>query len=625
MKKIISILLSFVLFACCTLAFAGCSKNDNNTYDLVLITDGASISDKSYNQSAWDGVKAYAEENKMTYRYYQPNLEEDGTLKAETISDYIDLAAKNGAKFIVLPGEDFAVAAYEVAPTYKDINFILIDALPHSQDSEAIRQQSNVMCISFDELQAGFLAGYSSVIDGYTKLGYLGTVNHAKSGGYGAGYAQGAAYAADQAGIPVSLEYANYDAADLNYDYSISIKPVYKKVSEQKEATFKVKVIDGIGSGVYTDGENVSVSALPAPEGKAFDHWEVKSDTEGVKDKKVNISTKKEPTMNLLVGDCDCTITAVWKDADTVPVSIAKDTAQSAVAETINAEKNSKIWVTAPAAEPGLVFDHWEDAGEGVIEDVKASATNVNVADKAMTLIPVYTKSDVPTFKVNVEQGTGSGSYIAGDKINVVADAPEDGYMFYKWENIDAQGLSAGISMENEYCYTTSFEMVDRFASVAEKMYDSGTQVVFAGGNPKSDSVFTATNNFDFETFVFGSGIDEGSKGHCLASVVNDYGAAVKLALKDFKGASIFKADASNDCIYVTGKNFEQYQLDEDGNVAKDKDGKEIENEDYNKDYVDAYNALKDGKIKLTPVQSGADVRKTVSSKCLTINFWINE
>lgn len=625
MKKIVSILMSFVLLVCCSFAFAGCSKNDNNTYDLVLITDGASISDKSYNESAWNGVKDFAEENKMTYRYYQPNLEEDGTLKAETIANYIDLAAKNGAKYIVLPGEDFAVAAYEYAPTYKDINFILIDALPHSQDSDAIRQQNNVMSISFDELQAGFLAGYSSVIDGYTKLGYLGTVNAAKSGGYGAGYAQGAAYAADRTGIPVSLEYANYDAADLNYDYSISIKPVYQKVSDQKETTFKVNVVDGFGSGVYTDGENVSISAIPAPEGKAFDHWEVKSDTEGVKDKKVNISTKKESTMNLLVGDCDCTITAVWKDTETVPVSIAKDGAKSTIAETINAEKNSKIWVNAPAAEPGLVFDHWEDAGEGVIEDVNSSSTNVNIADKAITLIPVYVKSDVPTFNVTVENGTGSGSYVAGDKVNVVADSPEDGYMFYKWENIDAQGLSTGISMENEYCYTTSFEMVDRFASVAEKMYDGGTQVIFAGGNPESDSVFTATNNFDFETFAFGSGIDEGSKGHCLASVVNDYGAAVKLALKDFKGASILKADATNDCIYVTGKNFEQYKLDDDGNVAKDKDGKEIVNEDYNQSYVDTYNTLKEGKIQLNRLQSGGDVRKAVTSKCLTINYWINE
>lgn len=625
MKKIVSILLSFVLVISCVFAFAGCSKNDNDKYDLVLITDGASISDKSYNQSAWNGVKDYAEENKLTYRYYQPNLEDDGTLKIETISNYIELAAKNGAKYIVLPGEAFAVAAYECAPTYQDINFILVDALPHSQDDNAIRQQSNVMCISFDELQAGFLAGYSSVIDGYTKLGYFGTVNSQKSGGYGAGYAQGAAYAADQKGIPVSLEYANYDAADLNYDYSISIKPVYQKVSEQKEKTFKVNVVDGIGSGVYTDGENVSVSANPAPEGKTFDHWEVKSDTEGVKDKKVNISSKKESTMNLLVGDCDCTITAVWMDAETVPVSIAKDGSMSTVAETINAQKDSKIWVTAPAATPGLVFDHWEDAGEGVIEDVNSASTNVNVADKAITLIPVYVKSDVPTFNVTVEKGTGSGAYVAGDKINIVADAPEDGYMFYKWENIDAQGLSTGISMENEYCYTTNFEMVDRFASVAEKMYDGGTQVVFAGGNQKSDSVFTATNNFDFEIFAYGSGIDEGSKGHCLASVVNDYGAAVKLALKDFKGASIMKADVSNDCIYVTGKNFEQYKLDEDGNVAKDKDGKEIVNDDYNQDYVDAYNLLKEGKIELNNIQSGADVRKAVTSKCLTINYWINE
>ena len=42
-------------------------------------------------------------------------------------------------------------------------------------------------------------------------------------------------------------------------------------------------------------------------EGKVFDKWVVKSDTEGVKDSKVNISSDKKSSMNLLVEKCDCT------------------------------------------------------------------------------------------------------------------------------------------------------------------------------------------------------------------------------------------------------------------------------------------------------------------------------
>jgi hypothetical protein len=615
MKKAISIALAFVMVLSCAFAFAGCAKK-SNTYDLVLITDGSTITDKGYNQSAWNGVKSFGDENDMTYRYYQPNLEDDGTLSLETVKNYIDLAVNDGAKYVVLPGEDFAVAAYEYAPTYSDVNFVLVDAYPHSQDDTSARFQENVMCVTFDELQEGFLAGYSSVIDGYTKLGYLGSVNSSTSGDYGAGYVQGAAYAADELGIPVTLDYADYDSPLLNYDYSVTIKAVYQKRELSNEETYKVTVVDGIGSGVYTDGENVTITANSAPEGKVFDHWEVKSDTEGVKDKKVNISSKKKSSMNLLVGDCDCTITAVWADANTVPVTVTQADGTT-VYETINAVENTSASITAPAAESGMVFDHWESSDISAIADVNSSTTSINVTTEAISVVPVYVESENPTFTVTVENGSGSGSYVAGDQINIVADAPEDGYMFYKWENIDNQGLSTGIAMTNEYCYTTDFEMVDRFASIVEKMYDDGDEVVFGGGNPLSDSIFSATWNFDYQVYAFGYGIDESSKGNCLASVVSDYGSAIKLALADFKGGTIFVGDCSNECVYVTGKSINATYTDSNGNEKDD--------ESYNEAYAKVYAGLADDSIKTTNVQSGGDVRRSYTSKCLTLNYWITE
>lgn len=616
MKKIISILLALTMLAGCTLAFAGCSKKENKKFDLVMITDGNTVTDSGCNQSAWNGVKSFAEDNSLTYRYYQPNLNDEGELDIDTIEKYFELAVDAGAEYIILPGEAFAVSCYEVAPRFADVKFVLVDAFPHSADDNSVRLQANVECVSFSDLQSGFLAGYTSVVNGFTKLGYLGSVMAQKSGNYGAGFVQGAAYAADETGTPVTLEYADYDSPILDYNYSFTVRPVYQSVEDAKEDTFKVNVVDGLGSGVYTDGENVTVSANPAPEGKTFDHWEVKSDTKGVKDKKVNISSKTKTSMNLLVGDCDCTITAVWKDAVTYPVTITEaDT--NTVHEVVNAVENSNAWITAPAAEPGLVFDHWECSEESAVEDVNSASTNVNVTDHAVTVVPVYTASEYPTFKVTVENGTGTGSYVTGDKIDIIADAPKDGEMFYKWENVDMQGLSTGISMENEYCYRTSFEMVDRYASIVEAMYDKGTQIVFGGGNPLSDSIFNATGSFDYPVYGFGSVIDQKGWKNCHASVVNDYGEAVKQVLADFKGGSIFSADCSNNCIYVTGKSLTP--------TYKDKDGNDVTDKNYNEGYAKVYEALGSKKISPVNVQSGGDVRQAFTSKCLTLNYWIVE
>jgi hypothetical protein len=148
-------------------------------------------------------------------------------------------------------------------------------------------------------------------------------------------------------------------------------------------------------------------------------------------------------------------------------------------------------------------------------------------------------------------------------------------------------------------------------------MYDDGAQVVFGGGNPLSDSIFSATWSYDYQVYAFGCGIDESSKGNCLASVVTDYGAGIKLALEDFKGGSILVGDCSNDCIYVTGKSVNATYTDSDGN--------EKEDTSYNEGYANVYAGLANGSIKTTNVQSGADVRLSYSSKCLTLNYWIIE
>ena len=602
MKKLVSVMLAVVMIASCVFALSGCGRAENKKMDIVLITDGATITDGGYNQSAWKGVKSYAESNNLNCRYYQPSRDVNGDLTVETIGQYIDLAVNDGAEYIVLPGEDFAVSAYEIAPTYKDIKFILVDALPHSKSDKTLRLQQNVMCVSFDNLQAGFLAGYTSVIDGFNKLGYFGSVSSNTSGNYGAGFVQGAAYAADKLSKPVLLDYADYDSALLDYDYSFTIKAEYEKVpTDSKTKYFTVKVENGLGSGTYAEGENVTITANEPEEGKVFDHWELKSNTDGVKDSKVNVSSKKKRTMNLLVEKCDCTITAVYSDTDTATISVEY------VADTAKTDKyyvpvNTDATVTAPSAQPGMVFDHWETADEAIIADTESKTTVVAVGNEDIVLTPVYVASNTPTFNVIVENGTGSGSYLAGDYVNLVADAPEEGYMFSKWSNVDNQGLSTGISMGNEYNYTTGFEMVDRYASIVEAMYDKGAQIIFGGGNQISDSIFSATWSFDYPVYAFGAGVDEGRKGNCHASVVNDYGNAVELALNNYRGASIIKADCSNGCIYVTNKTDES-----------------------DKDYLAVYNELAENKIKLVNVQSGGDVRKAFKSKCLTLNYWIIE
>lgn len=605
MKKIISVLMCLVLIGC---VFAGCVKQEDLKSDIVLITDGKTITDGGYNQSAWEGIESFADENSMTCSYYQPVLE-DEKLVSENVEKYVSLAKDNGAQYVVLPGESFSVPAYEIAPSYPDIKFILLDAIPHSADDNTDTYLSNVMCVSFDALQSGYLAGYITVMNGNTELGYFGQYASENSANYGAGFVQGAAYAADTLGIPVTVDWADYDSALLDYSYDFTITACYEKIEDQHEDTFSVKVENGTGTGTYTKGSNVTITANPAEEGKVFDHWEVKSNTDGVKDSKVNISSETKSPMNLVVEKCDCTITAVYADIEgeynTVEVMSADG---KSVDSSFSVEQDGECEITAPVAAENMVFDHWESSVPDVVEDVNAKTTVVKSTVEKITLTPVYVASSEPTFNVTVVTGeggngesSGSGSYVAGDQVEVTAAVPQEGYMFSHWENADNYGYGTGISMANEYYWNTTFEMVDRYSAVCENMFDHGVNTIFTGGNEKADSAFTAKWNYDYDLNVVAAGAENGD---AYTTLVNNYGEAVKDCLSAFEGGSVLVADCSTDGIYAT------FVSDDDDVKAK---------------YDELYKSLADGKVNLVRAEGGAgyDFCKYFNehkmSKCLTL------
>lgn len=217
MKKRI---LSLALIATLGLSLVGCGtateKKEDNKSEIALITDVGTIDDKSFNQGAWEGVKSYAEENNKTYKYYKP-IE-----KSESACiDSIKLAIKAGAKVVVCPGFLFNVPVFKMQTEYPDVKFIFLDGVPNNGDFVP-NIAPNTHSILFAEEQAGFLAGYAAVIDGYKNLGFMGGIAVPAVVRYGYGYIQGADYAAKELGLSkddITIKYTyvgNFDASPEN-------------------------------------------------------------------------------------------------------------------------------------------------------------------------------------------------------------------------------------------------------------------------------------------------------------------------------------------------------------------------------------------------------------------------
>jgi basic membrane protein A len=195
--------LILIVLACLLLAVPAASLAE--TFDLALVTDLGTIDDKSFNQGAWEGLVKYAEEAGISHKYYQPKEQSD-----DAYLDTIQLAVEGGAKLVVTPGYLFEPSVYIAQDMYPEVHFVLLDGEPHAADYSEYRTEANAVAILYAEEQAGFLAGYAAVKDGYTKLGFLGGMAVPAVIRFGYGYVQGAEYAALELGVSDVTVVYNY-------------------------------------------------------------------------------------------------------------------------------------------------------------------------------------------------------------------------------------------------------------------------------------------------------------------------------------------------------------------------------------------------------------------------------
>ena len=249
----------------------GGNESSGGNYELALITDVGTIDDKSFNQGSWEGLEKYAKEHNITHKYYKPAEKSD-----QACLDAIDLAVKGGAKVIVTPGFLFESPVYNAQTKYPNIKFILIDAEPKTADSAEIKD--NVLSIFYAEEQAGYLAGYAAVTEGYRELGFMGGLAVPAVVRFGYGYVQGADAAAKNLGLDkgaVKIKYTyvgNFDASPENQTkaaawYNEGTECIFAcgggvGNSVMKAAETAQKVVIGVDVDQSVESETVITSAM---------------------------------------------------------------------------------------------------------------------------------------------------------------------------------------------------------------------------------------------------------------------------------------------------------------------------------------------------------------------------
>ena len=212
---------------------------------IAQVCDVGTIDDESFNQGCWDAVEAYGEANGIDVNYYLPPDDPSD----EDRQSMIRQAVSDGYDTVVCVGYLYGSSIDWAAAEYPDVNFIGVDITAGDINAEG-NIPSNVYCITFKEEQAGYLAGYAAVKDGFTNLGFLGGMAVPAVIRYGYGFVQGADAAAAELGTNISINYwyGNQFFGDAN-------------ITAKMESWYQggTEVVFACGGGIYTSAVEAAV------------------------------------------------------------------------------------------------------------------------------------------------------------------------------------------------------------------------------------------------------------------------------------------------------------------------------------------------------------------------------
>lgn len=241
MRRYLALILSGIcimglLMGCSATSSLNTAASDGKQGKVAFISGISGVEDKGFNEFSYKGVQEFAETHLVPYGLFTPAGTED-----QDFLDAISEAIEKGYTLIVLPGAPFAKTCRTAAMQNPEVLFLGLGFTP--MDMGAPQAPANVALLIHKEEQAGFLAGYAAVADGYRNLGFIGGMPVPAVVRFGHGYVQGAEKAAHA---------LNLSNVHVKYWYSGSFVPTEE--TRQRAASWYqdgTEVIFSCGGSLY--------------------------------------------------------------------------------------------------------------------------------------------------------------------------------------------------------------------------------------------------------------------------------------------------------------------------------------------------------------------------------------
>lgn len=212
----------------------------------ALITDTGGVDDRSFNQSAWEGLEEWGKEKGLSrgnngYQYFQSSNESDYILN-------IDQALNAGFNTIFGIGYKLKPAIEEQASANPETNFAIIDGV--------INGKNNVVSATFKDNEAAFLAGIAATYTTKTDtVGFIGGVKGEVIDRFDAGF---------KAGVDEGAKALNKEIKVLNqYAGDFSAPDKGRSIAQgmyAQNADIIFHASGGTGNGIFQEAKSLNES-----------------------------------------------------------------------------------------------------------------------------------------------------------------------------------------------------------------------------------------------------------------------------------------------------------------------------------------------------------------------------
>ena len=337
-KKIVGLGLA----AIAVLGLAACQRNSSDSSSssdsstkVAIVTDTGGVDDKSFNQSAWEGLEAWGKENDLTkdtdYTYFQSNSESD-------YATNLDSVVSNGYNLVFGIGYNLHTAIEDAAKENTDTNYVIID--------DVVADLDNVSSVLFADNEGAYLAGVAAAMQSKTgKVGFVGGMESDTITRFETGFKEGVASV--DSSIQVEVEYVG-SYADSAKAKTIAATMYADKVDVIYHAS------GGSGTGVFSEAKEINEKLAADSSDKV---WVIGVDRDQTDEGNYTSSDNK---------DSNFVLTSTIKEVG----SVVKDIANAQLkGEAFNGNKTTTYGLSDGGVD--IVTDNLSDSIKKAVEDAK--------------------------------------------------------------------------------------------------------------------------------------------------------------------------------------------------------------------------------------------------------------